>query len=59
MTLTAPRPATPAASTSRSSRLGALAVPGALLTLCSVGVVSMTGSHGAIVHAVQLLVTLH
>ena len=59
MTITASRSAAPAAPASRSTRLAALAVPGVLLALCSIGVASMAGSHGAIAHAVQLLVTLH
>ncbi len=59
MTLIAPRPATPAAPVSRSSRLAALAVPGALLALGSVAVGSMVGSQVAIAHAIHLVVTLH
>lgn len=59
MTSTAPRTSAPAAPGSRSSRLGALAVPGALLILCSAAVASMAGSHAAIAQTIRLLVTLH
>jgi hypothetical protein len=59
MTLTAPRPANPATPASRSARLVALVVPGALLLLGSGAVASMAGSHAAIVHALHLLVALH
>ena len=58
MTLVAPRIETTDATTPRPLRLAALAVPGAVLLLCSGAVVSISTAHLEIAQAVQMLLAL-
>lgn len=55
MTLVAPRTETTEAPAPRSMRLAALAVPGAVLLLCSAAAVSIATTHTEIAQAVHAL----